>query len=120
MLLRSRQMRRLLVATMAASLALSACACPQKAASGPAWPAPSTTADDGGESLEPRHTSVATALEKSAEPEPELEAAPAAADATKSADPAAAEGDKLPTMTAPTTPSDEVIFSEEMIIEIEE
>lgn len=114
-----------MLACLVAVWGLAACAGTKPA--GPAWPAPSTTAEDGGESLEPRANSVATAVEKSAgsksadstsnddEPsagddakpaagKPDPESADAPADADESEDPIA----------------DEVILGDEIVIEIED
>jgi len=83
----------------------------------PAWPAPSTTADDGGESIDPHPTAVATSIEKSGDddevvgPTTEIVAKPTAT----------VEVDKPATVSPPvqSTP-DEVIMSEEIIIEIDD
>jgi hypothetical protein len=59
-------MRRLLFIVAVTAFA----GCGNAKAAGPKWPAPSTTAEDGGESLEPKPTATyAAALEKSAEAE---------------------------------------------------
>lgn len=107
-----------LVATLIV-VALAA-GCGKTKASGPAWPAPSTTAEDGGESLEPQSTTVATSLEK-ADDKTEVDKAPAAAAEPTDKPAAATEAEKPATVTPPTQPtSDEVIMSEEIIIEIDE
>jgi len=92
-------------------------ACGHSKASGPKWPEPSTTADDGGESLEPRPSSTyAAAIEKSADAD---EAKPAAATTSTTTTPTA--DDKPATTPATTTaPSDDVFMSEEIIIEIDD
>ena len=100
-------------ATFGLAIAIAGCH-PQKA-TGTAWPAASTTADDGGESIEPR-AAVTASVEKADEVDdvtavPEIVAKPGAA---------AAEPDKVPTVTAPTQPTDDVIMSEEIIIEIDD
>ena len=102
-------MRRLLFVVMLA-------ACSHAKATGPAWPEPSTTADDGGESLEPHEASpVTAAIEKADEPE-EKPAEEPAKDA-----PADATDDKPAAVTAPTQPAnDDVIMSDEIIIEIDD
>ena len=111
-------MRRLLFVLVAVA-ALAACG--HKKATGPAWPEPSKTeggAEDGGESIAPHETStVAAAIEKSEEPEAKKDDAPAAdATATTSED-----KEKAPSVTAPTQTSiDEIIMSDEIIIEIED
>lgn len=105
--------RLLLVVALGAALA----GCGRSKASGPKWPEPSKTADDGGESIEPRPSATyAAAVEKSADvedkkPEPAETPAPAASE------------DKPAAATAPaaTTPaSEEVITTEEIVIEIED
>ncbi len=80
------------------------------------WPAASTTADDGGESIEPHPTSVATAVETS--DDDEAVAAVVVPDAKPAVVP---EADKPATVTPPTQPPDgEVIMSEEIIIDIDD
>lgn len=98
-------------------LVLVVAACGSKAPAGPAWPASSTTADDGGESLDPRPTAVAVSLEASADKDverpadqPEIVAKPGAASSEPDA----------PEISAPTPVSDDIIMSEEIIIEIED
>jgi hypothetical protein len=98
-------------------LTIAAGGCGGRATTGPAWPAASTTAEDGGESLEPQHTSVTAALEEADDDEADVEV-------TKElTPPASAPAAEIPatTVTAPIQPpSDEVIISDEMIIEIED
>jgi hypothetical protein len=109
-------MRRLLPVLF---VVVALAACGHKKATGPAWPEPSKNeggAEDGGESLAPRETStVAAAIEKSEEPA-------AKKDDEKVADaPAAAGEEKAPTVSAPTQPvTDDIIMSDEIIIEIED
>ena len=81
-----------------------------------AWPSAPTTADDGGESIEPHSTSVATAVETSDDDEAVV------AVVVPDAKPAAApEADKPATVTPPTQPPDgDVIISEEIIIDIDD
>ncbi|HEY5945582.1 MAG TPA: hypothetical protein VIV40_08820 [Kofleriaceae bacterium] len=100
--------RLILVAALAA--------CSHSKASGPKWPEPSTTAEDGGESIAPRpSTTYAAAIEKSADVEDDKPAA--AVPAT----PAAATGDDKPAATPAAAPStDDVIMTEEIIIEIDD
>jgi hypothetical protein len=99
-------------------LVVAIAACGSKPPTGPAWPAPSTTADDGGESLEPRSTAVATAIEKSEDEAPEKPADQPEIVAKPGA--AAAEPETPATVSPPTSVSDDVIMSEEIIIEIED
>lgn len=104
-------MRRL---ALLAVFALAACS--HAKAKGPAWPEPSKTADDGGESLAPHEASpIAAAIEKSNDATPDADDKPAAAA------PAAAVEDKPATVSQPTTPaSDDTIMSDEIIIEIDD
>ena len=97
--------------------ALSLAACSHAKAKGPAWPEPSKTADDGGESLAPHEASTATAsIEKSDDSTPDADDKPAAVSA-----PAAAPEEKPATMSQPTAPAnDDVIMSDEIIIEIDD
>lgn len=99
-------------------LVVALAACGPSKSKGPAWPAPSTTAEDGGESVAPQPSATYTAaIERSAD----ADAKPAAETAS------AAPGDKptedkpatTPTMSQPTTIED-VFMSEDIIIEIEE
>lgn len=110
-------MQRLLCALAGFGL-LVGCARPQ--AAGPKWPEPSTTADDGGESIEPHGSATyAAAVEKSADAEPEKPAAASTASTTAAA--AAPAEDKLTPVPASTQPApDDVFTSEEIIIEIED
>jgi len=95
-------------------LALTACGHPK--ASGPAWPAPSTTADDGGESIAPRETKVAAAPAPVEAPEEKPAAPTAAAPAAKTGDtPAPATA---PAATPPTV--EDLLINEDVIIEIDD
>ena len=90
--------------------------CGRSKASGPAWPEASKTADDGGESIAPRPTATYAAVaEKASEPEPDK------ADAAPAATPAATTEDKpAATPAATVTAPEEVITTEEIIIEIDD
>lgn len=108
-------MHRLLFAFAAFALAAG---CSHPKPTGPKWPEPSATDEDGGESIEPHAsaTYAAAAIEKSedtpaAAPAPE---ASSAADATSDDKPAS-----TPAVSEPTV-EDEVLTTEEIIIEIEE
>ena len=93
-------------------------ACGSGKSTGPAWPAPSTTAEDGGESLDPRESAkVAAAIEKAEDAQPDAE--PETPDATPAA--ATGEPDKPAATPEVSQPSnDDIIFSEEIIIEIDD
>jgi hypothetical protein len=99
------------------AILLGTAACHGAKQTGPAWPAPSTTADDGGESIAPRDHAVA-AVEKSADAsddddvvKPDDTAKPAAASEDKPATPAA----------QPATPAaDDVFITDDIIIEIDD
>jgi hypothetical protein len=104
-------MRRLLIVCVLA-------ACGHSSASGPKWPEASVKEEDGGESLEPRPSATyAAAVEKS---EDDKDDKPAAASSDET--PEAPESDDKPaTTSAPTQPAnDDVITTEEIIIEIED
>jgi hypothetical protein len=95
-------------------------ACTSAKPSGPAWPKMAETdpKEDGGESIDPRESNaVAAVIEKSEEPaekKTEGEAATPAAATT-------ATDEKPAVPAAPTTaPTDEVITTEEIIIEIDD
>jgi len=96
-------------------LALAACS---HGTHGPAWPAASTTGDDGGESIAPREASkVAAATGESAEPDEAKPTAPAAtvtdkAPTTDAATPAAAP--------APPPTVEDIFINEEITIEIDD
>jgi hypothetical protein len=106
-------MRRLLLVV---ALGVSAAACSHAKSTGLAWPEPSKTADDGGESIAPHEAStVAAAIEKS-DDEPE---AKAAVD-TPAATPAASEDKPASAPAATPPPNDDVIMSDEIIIEIDD
>jgi len=108
-------MRGVLLSLLAA---VSLAACSHAKASGPAWPAPDKTEpeEDGGESIAPHESStVATAMEKSDEPEAKKDDEPDAAA------PEVKKDDSTPAVSAPSQPSsDETIFSDEIIIEIDD
>lgn len=99
------------------AILLAAGACHGAKQTGPAWPAPSTTEDDGGESIAPRDHTVAV-VEKSADDVDDDEKVKPA-DAAK---PAVATDDKpAPPAAQPTTPEvDEVIITDDIIIEIDD
>ena len=107
-------MGRLLIVVASGALA-SACGHPN--ASGPKWPAPSTTADDGGESIEPKpSSSYAAAIEKSADVD---EDKPEAASTSSSS--STTTEDKPATTSTPTAPTTEDVFqTDEIIIEIDD
>lgn len=93
-------------------------ACGHGKARGPAWPEPSTTAEDGGESIEPRPSGTyAAAIEKSSDAEDDKPAAEASEDT-----PAAVASEDMPAATpaAMQPPTEDVLMTEEIIIEIEE
>lgn len=97
-------------------LVVALAACSSKHTSGPAWPAPSTTADDGGESIAPRETKVAAAPEKTETPEEKPAAAPAAAAPAKPGEAAAPA--TAPAAAPPTV--EDLLINEDVIIEIED
>lgn len=106
-------MRRLLFVVIAL-----AGACSHAKPSGPAWPEMAKTEpeDDGGESIAP-HESIAAVVEKSEKPEekrPEPEADKPAAT------PASADETAAPTEAPPPPTTDDVINTEEIIIEIDD
>lgn len=100
-------------------LALAFAGCHSAKPASPAWPAPSTTAEDGGESIEPHSTAVAASIERSdSDDEDDASVDVPAEIPAKAATP---EPDKPPTISPPTQPtSDDVIISEEIIIEIDD
>lgn len=99
------------------AILLGLAACHGAKQTGPAWPAPSTTADDGGESISPHEQTVAAAVEKSADADKDDEDDKPADEAK----PDAASDDKPATPSAqPTAPADDVIITDDIIIEIED
>lgn len=108
-------MRPLLYLLLAAGIA----ACGHARDTGPAWPAASTTDEDGGESLEPRASSpVAAAIEDADEDEEEAADTDDAGSKTDDAAPAKTDSDQTAPSSEPTT--DEPVMTEEIIIEIED
>jgi hypothetical protein len=97
-------------------VALAACGHPKP--TGPKWPEPSATAEDGGESISPRPSATyAAAIEKSSDDaDNKPVGSPTATPASSS------PGDDKPAATpAATTPAnDDVFMSEEIIIEIDD
>jgi hypothetical protein len=105
-------MRRLLFV-----VAIAGCA-PHAAPSGLAWPKPSTTASDGGESIAPRESRpVAAAIEKS--DEDVKPAATPVAEKPAIAAPAK-EGGGAPAIAAPAGAVEEVITTDDIVIEIDD
>jgi len=108
-------MRGVLLSLLAA---VSLAACSHAKPTGPAWPAPDKTEpeEDGGESIAPHQSStVAAAIEKSDEPEAKKDDEPDAAT------PETKKDDSAPALSPPSQPSnDDVIFSDEIIIEIDD
>jgi hypothetical protein len=98
--------------------ALLAGGCHGAKQTGPTWPAPSKTADDGGESIAPRTVGVASSLERAEDVKHEdVDDEEKVPDAPKPA--ASTSGDK------PAEPSsqpviDDVIMTDEVIIEIDD
>lgn len=107
-------MRSVLFAILVASAG-----CHGSKQSGPAWPTPSATAEDGGESIAPRSSSIASAVEKSVDDSDDGDAKdePAADDAKPAAASDIKEITPEPQSAAPT---DEPIITDELIIEIED
>lgn len=109
-------------AAIAAALLLTACGGNR----GPAWPKSAGTVaveewkEDGGESIEPQ-TASATAVERSAEPTPEVkvaEAAPAAPSPAEGSGAGSGSGSAAPVEEVPVDLTE--IQAEEIIIEIED
>jgi hypothetical protein len=99
------------------AIAMTAIGCHPAKPAAPAWPAPSTTADDGGESIAPASNTVA-AVEQSEDNEVETTEVPEilpkpGAPAAEPETPAVDSPDSQPT-------TDGVIMSEELIIEIDD
>ncbi len=111
-------MRRSLLAVAVLTIAIG---CQKAKPVGPAWPAPSTTADDGGQSIDPPPTAVATLIEKSKDDDDDDDKAKPDAEIIPKPGAASAEPEKS-AVDAPASQatSDEVIMSEEIIIEIED
>jgi hypothetical protein len=108
-------MRSVVVAILLGLAAASGCHHAKQ--TGPSWPAPSTTADDGGESIAPREHTVASAVEKSADADEADDD-----EVVESSKPAATSEDKPATPAAQpaTPPADDVIITDDIIIEIDE
>ncbi len=107
-------MHRLLFALAALGLV----GCSHSHATGPKWPEPSATSDDGGESIEPHPSATfAAAVESSADAE---ETVPVAAAASTAA--SAMPSEATPASASVPTPStgEDVFTTEDIIIEIDE
>ena len=89
--------------------------CAGSAGNGPAWPKAHDAEADGGESLAPHTAKTVATLGVGVD---EDETKPASTAAVPVAAAATAEGSGAPAVT--TTPADEVINTEEIIIEIDE
>lgn len=86
---------------------------------GPAWPEPSKTAEDGGESIDPHATATyASAIERSAEPDP-VEDKPSAA-ATEPAADGDGDDDKDDPDASSSSSDEDAVMTDEIIIEIED
>lgn len=92
-------------------------ACGGSRAGGPAWPAPRAAETDGGESLAPRQPSAVAAIEEAEDATPTPVTTPVAP--ALPATPAAAKPDK-PSSPEAAAAKDEVLMTEEIIIEIED
>lgn len=109
-------LRSLAMSKLALCATLLLAACGGSHAGGPAWPKLHAAETDGGESLSPRQASTVAAIEdaEDATPSPAALAAPAApttpAPAAKPDKPASPE----------TSPKEEILTTEEIIIEIED
>ena len=93
-------------------------ACGGSRGGGPAWPGSSPADTDGGESLAPRQASAVAAIEEAEDATP----SPAVAivvPITPAAPAGAAKPDK-PTSPETPAPKDDVLTTEEIIIEIED
>jgi hypothetical protein len=92
-------------------------------AQGPAWPAPSATADDGGESIAPKNTALAAIADK---PSPVTttvadDEEPATVESTDTKAPVKTSPAAEPTDAADEASSDDtVIVHDEIIIEIDD
>jgi hypothetical protein len=92
--------------------------CGHAKATGPSWPEPSTTADDGGESIAPHPSAAyAAAVESSNDA---ADAKPAAEATTASTTPAANDDTPVATPAVSQPIVEDVFMSEEIIIEIED
>jgi hypothetical protein len=86
---------------------------------GPAWPKDRAPEVDGGESLEPRVASAA-AVEQSKDSSPAVEVPPAIETVTPAITPPVAEPLPTPALPDIATDDDDVIITEELVIEIED
>jgi hypothetical protein len=102
-------------------LGLGLAGCGGSRASGPAWPQPTPSETDGGESLEPRQASSVAAIEKAGDESPATPAAATPAATPAAATPAApgARPDRSTSEPAPSRDLD-ILTTEEIIIEIED
>ena len=87
---------------------------------GPAWPKPSPSETDGGESLAPRQPSAVAAIEEAGDATPSAPApSPAASSAATPAAAPAARPDR-PASEAPPPREPEILITDELIIEIDD
>ena len=101
-------------------LALGLAACGGSRASGPAWPKPSPSETDGGESLAPSQASSVAAIEKADDATPTAAAADAPAAATPAATTPAAAGARPDRSTPEPSRDLDILTTEEIIIEVED
>jgi hypothetical protein len=99
-------------------------ACGSRSSAGPAWPKPSIDETDGGESLAPRQAeAVAVEKSKDAEPDVAADADPTETDDAEAADtgePDADATDSPADASADDAADDEILETEELVIEIED
>ncbi len=98
-------------------------ACGGSPGRGPAWPAPSPSETDGGESLAPRQAGSVAAIEKAEDAKPAAPAAEPAEEGAAEATPAdapAASSEATEATEATPAREPEILTTEELIIEIED
>ncbi len=109
---------RMLRSSLLAGILLAACG--GRPAGGPAWPKAHATEADGGESLAPQKASAVAAIEEAEDATPSA-AAGAAPSAPAASTPAVkSEKSEKPTSPEASTPKDEILTTEEIIIEIDD
>jgi len=91
--------------------------CASHAATGPAWPKPHASEDDGGESIAPHvsRSDSAAAIETADDDAKPVAVAPTATPAAPAAEPPA-----TPAAAAPAQPTEDTIIIDDVVIQIDE
>jgi hypothetical protein len=108
----------MLRAALLAGILLAACG--GSHAGGPAWPKAHATESDGGESLAPQKASAVAAIEEAEDTTPSVSAAVTPSAPAASTPAVKAEKSEKPATPESSPSTDEILTTEEIIIEIDD